>query len=169
MLAQQASLIKLGGREGDAWIMLHPNLFKDKTNTSKSPTPSTVFNNGSSAPQSNVRTSTATTPPSSSTSQPAIPNTNNSHLSTVSNEPIPLHFYPLMAYLARIHRGGLMKPFSSSVGLALGPGVYAAAGASSMEEYLALAVRAGVVECGGSNGYTWVRLHPDVLDGRRPI
>jgi hypothetical protein len=84
----------------------------------------------------------------------------------VSNEPISLHFYPLMAYLARVHGGGLMKPFSSSVGLAPGPGT---AGASSMKEYLALAVRAGVVECGGSDGYAWARPHPDVLDGRRPI
>jgi hypothetical protein len=62
-----------------------------------------------------------------------------------------------------------MKPLRSSVGLTLGPGVYATAGASSMKEYLALAVRAGVVECGGSDGYAWVRLHPDVLDGRLPI
>jgi hypothetical protein len=48
----------------------------------------------------NVRTSTVTTPPSSSTSQSTIPNTNTSHLPTVSNVPIPLHFYPLMTYLA---------------------------------------------------------------------
>jgi hypothetical protein len=171
MLAQQASLIELGGREGDAWIALHPDLFKDKTNAQKSATPSTVLNNSFSASQGNVRTSTATTSSSSSASQSTIPNknTNTSHLQTVSNEPIPLHFYPLMVYLARVHRSGLMKPFSSSVDLALRPGVYATAGASSMEEYLALAVRAGVVECGGSDGYTWVRLHPDVLDGRRPI
>ncbi|KAJ8583648.1 hypothetical protein M405DRAFT_884728, partial [Rhizopogon salebrosus TDB-379] len=155
MLAQRASLIELGGREGDTWITLHPNLFKDKTNAPKSPTPSTVLRNRSSAPQGNVRTSTATISPSNSASQSTIPNTNTSHLPIVSNEPIPLHFYPLMTYLARVHRGGLMKPFCSSVGLALRPGVYATAGASSMEEYLALAVRAEVVECGGSNGYAW--------------
>jgi hypothetical protein len=87
----------------------------------------------------------------------------------VFNEPIPIHFYPLMNYLARVRRAGLTKPLRSSVGLALGPGVYARAGASSMKEYLALAVRVGAVECGGSDGYAWVRLHPDVLDGRRPI
>jgi hypothetical protein len=169
-LAQRASLIELGGLEGDVWIALHPDLFKDKTNASKSPTPSAVPSN-SSAPQGNVRTSAATTPPSSSASQSTIPNTNtnNSHLPTVSNEPIPLHFYPLMTYLAGVQKHGLTKPLRSSVGLALGPGVYATAGASSMKEYLALAVRAGVVECGGSDGYAWVRLHPDVLYGRRPV
>ncbi|KAJ8588006.1 hypothetical protein M405DRAFT_820514 [Rhizopogon salebrosus TDB-379] len=168
MLAQQASLIKLGGWEGDAWIALHPNLFKDKTIASKSPTPSTVLNNSSSAPQGNVRTSTATIPPSSSASQSTISNTNTSHLP--NNEPIPRHFYPLMDYLARVGRAGLTKPLRSSVGLALGPGVYATAGASSLKEYLALAVRVGAVECGGSDSYAWVRLHPDVrADGRRPI
>jgi hypothetical protein len=173
-LAQRASLIELGGREGDAWIALLPDLFKDKTNASKSPIPSPIPStvpSNSSVPQGNVRTSAATTPPSSSASQSTIPNSNSntSHLPTVSNEPIPLHFYPLMTYLAGVQKRGLTKPLRSSVGLALGPGVYATAGASSMKEYLALAVRAGVVECGGADGYAWVRLHPDVLYGRRPV
>jgi hypothetical protein len=74
-----------------------------------------------------------------------------------------------MIYLTRVQKGGLMKLLRSSVGLALRPGVYATAGTSSMKEYLSLAVRTGVVECGGSDGYAWLGLHPDVLDGRRPI
>ncbi|KAJ8597232.1 hypothetical protein M405DRAFT_586593 [Rhizopogon salebrosus TDB-379] len=47
--------------------------------------------------------------------------------------------------------------------------VYASAGVSSLREYLVLAMNTGVVECGGSDGYAWVRLHPDVLSGRHPI
>jgi len=33
LLAEQASLVELGGLLGDAWIMLHPNLFKEETAT----------------------------------------------------------------------------------------------------------------------------------------
>jgi capsule polysaccharide export protein KpsC/LpsZ len=36
-----------------------------------------------------------------------------------------------------------------------------------MREYLALAVEAGIVEIGGADGQAWVRLHPDVLSGKR--
>jgi hypothetical protein len=79
------------------------------------------------------------------------------------------HLASLLSALAGVQKGGQMKPLRSSVGLALGPGVYAIAGASSLKEYLVLAANAGIVEGGGTDGYAWVKLHPDVPDGRRRI
>jgi hypothetical protein len=148
--AEQASLIELGGSEGGtAWITLHPDLFKEET-TPKSPTPPPAHSN--TLPQDNVNlsiSSTALPPP-----LPAVAD-------------IPLYFQPLITCLANIHMGGMCQPRCSNVGSILGPSVYARAGVGSMEEYLSLALNAGIVEIGGASDLTWVRLHPDVLSGER--
>jgi hypothetical protein len=71
--AEQASLVELGGSEGDAWIALHPSLFKEET-TPKSPTPSPIHSNSSSSPvpQDNVNpTTSSTTPPPHATAPPS--------------------------------------------------------------------------------------------------
>jgi len=71
--AEQASLVELGGSEGDAWIALHPSLFKEET-TPKSPTPSPTHSNSSSTPvpQGNANpTTSSTTPPPHATAPPS--------------------------------------------------------------------------------------------------
>ena len=153
--AERASLIELGGSEdGTAWITLHPDLFKEET-TPKSPTPPPAHS--SSLPQDNVNLSiSSTTLPLYATAPP---------LPAVAD--IPLYFQPLITCLANIHMGGMCQPRCSSVGSILGPSVYARAGVGSMEEYLSLALNAGIVEIGGANDLTWVKLHPDVLSGER--
>jgi hypothetical protein len=178
-LAEQASLIQLGGREGDAWIALHPNLFKQDINSDTpqpSAAPSTAHDNNSSTPHVNIPhtktpSSSATPPPSIASPGAAKPPTLNPNAEPfVAAAPIPLCFRPLIIYLAKLHKDGEPKPVRSVIGQGLGLAAYSQAGTSSLKEYLAQAVHAGVVECGGSGGSgssAWVRLHPDVLNGKR--
>jgi hypothetical protein len=171
-LAEQASLIELGGREGQAWIALHPNWFKDETTpvTPQSPTPSSVHSNSSPAPQDNIKTPasfTTTTPPPSFTSQAATPNPKTPPPPATSDKLIPFCFYPLVTRMVNFQKGGMTRPLRSSVGLILGPAVYATAGVSTVKQYLTLAMQAGIVELGGSDGHAWVALHLDVLSGKR--
>jgi hypothetical protein len=165
LLAEQASLVELGGLQGDAWIALHPSLSKEET-TPKSLTPPTAHPSSSPAPQYNVDTSTPSMPSTISPPYATTPNFSTPPLD-VSDGPILPCFVPLITCLANIQKDGMTKPLRSQVGLVLGPAIYARAGVDSLKEYLALAANAGVVECGGVSGYAWVRLHPDVLTGRR--
>ena len=159
--AEQASLIELGGWEGGTWISLHPDLFKEET-TLKSPTPLPAHSSSSPAPQDTVNRSTSSTAP-----LPHATITNSSKIPSLPTVVDPLCFQPLIACLLNIHRGGMHQPLRSTVGLIIKPAVYSRAGVGSMREYLALAVGAGIVETGGADGQAWVRLHPDVLSGKR--
>jgi hypothetical protein len=81
LLAEQASLIELGGQEPQAWISLHPSLFKEETNADawKSRTTSSANSNRSTAPQHDTKASilpTATIPSPSIASQSTIRNRN---------------------------------------------------------------------------------------------
>ncbi|KAG1756269.1 uncharacterized protein EDB91DRAFT_1091612 [Suillus paluster] len=176
-LAEKASVIELGGgktRGGAAWIALHPNWFRQEIDAPKSSAPSTVHSNNPPTPQDNISCSktsfTASTPPLSTASQGttklATPKSNSPPSLPVV--PIPLCFQPLIACLSNVHKNGIVKASFSTVALVLGSAVYSKAGTSSPEEYLAQAVDAGVVQCGGDGGSaTWVKLHPDVLSGKR--
>jgi len=154
--AEQASLVELGGSEGDAWIALHPSLFKEETIPKSPTTPSPIHSNSSSsaAPQDNVNPTPSSTPHATTPPLPAVVD-------------IPFYFQPLITCLENVQKGGMRQPLRSHVGLILGPAVYAKAGVGSMKDYLALAVDAGAVEIGGADGHAWVRLHPDVLSGKR--
>ncbi|KAJ8583645.1 hypothetical protein M405DRAFT_845678 [Rhizopogon salebrosus TDB-379] len=57
-------------------------------------------------------------------------------------------FYRNYPVIEQRSEGWVDETLRSSVGPALGPGVYATAGASSLKEYLVLAVRAGIMKCG---------------------
>ena len=162
LLAEQASLVELGGLKADAWIALHPNLLKEET-TPKSLTPPTAHRSSFPASQ---HTSTPWITSATSLPYATTPNPSTSPLDA-SDRPIPPCFVPLITCLANIEKDGVMNPLRSQVGLVLGPAIYARAGVDSLKEYLALAANAGVVECGGVSGYAWVRLHRDVLTGRR--
>lgn len=177
-LAEQACLIQLGGREGDAWMTLHPDLFRqdiDSDAPQSSSIPSAVHDNSSPTPQDNIPYTETPTPSSSAMPLPntaspeaAKPPTLNPNAEPfIAAVPIPLCFRPLINALAKFHRDGVPKPVRSAVGQVLGFAAYSQAGTSSLKEYLAQAVYAGVVECGGSGGSAWARLHPDVLNGKR--
>ncbi|OAX41325.1 hypothetical protein K503DRAFT_735880 [Rhizopogon vinicolor AM-OR11-026] len=163
LLAEQAFLIELGGREGDAWIALHPNWFKEETNAPPS-TPSTVHSNDYPASQDNIEAlvSTSSTPP------PALPWTTTSHPNTprMPYKPIPLCFVPLITCLLNVQQGGIVKPLRSTVGMMLESAVCFTAGVASMKEYFDLAVDDEIVEIGEDDGYAWVRLHPNALSGK---
>jgi len=156
--AKQASLIELGEWESGGWIRLHPDLFKEET-TPKSPTPP-AYSSSSPAPQDNVNPSTSSTTP------PPHATTTNSSTPPIPAVVNPHGFQPLITCLTNIHKGGMRQPLCATVGRILGPAVYSA-GVVNMQEYLALALDAGIVEIGGANGLEWVRLHPDVLSGKR--
>jgi hypothetical protein len=104
-LAERASLIEMGGWEGQAWIALHPRWFKEDT-TPKSSTPS-----------SSIRTP----PPPNLVSRAAARNfasravTRNlstpPHPPAVSDEPMPFCFYPLIK--CSEGWGGKAPPFIS--------------------------------------------------------
>jgi hypothetical protein len=161
-LARRASLIELGEWEGDAWIALHPDLFKDKTNASKSPTLSTVLNNSSSTLQGNVRTSTATTRPSSSASQSTIPESVEDKIRRIT----PAQFLPLINQLLLARSKGNTKPGRSAIAVALSQcdqDVYQRAGAKKFKDYSALAQRASLIELGIWKGDAWIALHPDLF------
>ncbi|KAG2061459.1 hypothetical protein BDR06DRAFT_946888 [Suillus hirtellus] len=176
-LAEHASLIQLGGREGDAWITLHPNLFRqdiDLDTPQSSSTPPTVHSNNSPTPQDNIphtktpsptSSPSAIPPPTPGPTKPPPLNPNAEPFRAIV--PIPLCFRPLITCLAKFHTDGVPKPVRSVVGQGLGPAAYSQAGTSSLKEYLAQAVHAGVVECGGHGGSAWARLHRDVLNGKR--
>lgn len=180
-LAERASLIRLGGREGDAWITLHPDLFKqdiDSDPSQSSSAPSTVHDNDSPTPHDNIPhvktpapSSSAIPPPSTASPGATRPPALNPNAEPfVAAVPIPLCFRPLITCLAKFHRDGEPNPVRSVIGQALGLAAYTQAGTSSLKEYLAQAVYAGVVECGGTGGSgssAWARLHPDVLNGKR--
>ncbi|KAJ8582322.1 hypothetical protein M405DRAFT_830835 [Rhizopogon salebrosus TDB-379] len=79
LLAEQASLIELGGWEPQARISLHPSLFKEETNADawKSLITLSANSNSSIAPQHDIKASiplTATIPSSSIASQSTIRN-----------------------------------------------------------------------------------------------
>jgi hypothetical protein len=171
-LAEQASLIQLGGREGDAWITLHPDLFRqdiDSDMAQSSSTPSTSPTPQGDIPYTTPTPSSSATPlPNTASPGAARPSTLNPNAEPfIAVVPIPLCFRPLITCLAKFHTDGIPKPVRSAVGQVLGLAAYSQAGTSSLKEYLAQAVYAGVVECGGSGASAWARLHPDVLNGKR--
>ncbi|KAG2147326.1 NYN domain-containing protein [Suillus cothurnatus] len=171
-LAEQASLIQLGGREGDAWITLHPDLFRqdiDSDMAQSSSTPSTSPTPQGDIPYTTPTPSSSATPlPNTASPGAARPSTLNPNAEPfIAVVPIPLCFRPLITCLAKFHTDGIPKPVRSAVGQVLGLAAYSQAGTSSLREYLAQAVYAGVVECGGSGASAWARLHPDVLNGKR--
>ncbi|OJA11526.1 hypothetical protein AZE42_12092 [Rhizopogon vesiculosus] len=157
-LAEQASLIELGGSEGNAWMALHPIWFMEETNV-PSPTPSTVRSNSSPAPQDNIEVlaSTSFTPPPST-----APRTTTPHPNTPRMPYKPIPHVPLITCLSNIQQVGMAKPFRSTVGMILG----SAAGVASMKEYFDLAVDDEILEIGEDDGYVWVRLHPNALSGK---
>ncbi|KAG1891527.1 NYN domain-containing protein [Suillus subluteus] len=147
LLAKEASIIEF--TRSNSWITLHPR-FRQEFDAPKSSTPSTGHSNNPPTPQNNISCAfTAPTP----LPPPVVP--------------IPPCFQPLITRLSKIHKNGLSKPFPSTVGLVIGPEIYSIAGASSLTEYFSQAVDAGVVQCGGDSGHAWVRLHPDVMSGKR--
>jgi hypothetical protein len=92
LLAQEASLIELGGSGSEAWISLHPNLFEEEIGVPESSAPLTVHSDNPSALQDDIRaptSPTATIPPPSTEPQSTIPNTNTQSLPAVSDKPIP--------------------------------------------------------------------------------
>ncbi|OAX33591.1 hypothetical protein K503DRAFT_859713 [Rhizopogon vinicolor AM-OR11-026] len=167
--AEKAFLIELGGLEGDVWISLHPRWFKEETNAPTSSTPSSVRSNGSPAPQDNIKIPVPkpSTPAPSPAPRTTTPNLKTPPMPAVSCKPIAIHFVPLITCLVNVQKGGMAKPLRSTVGLILGPAVYSRAGVVTLKEYLALAAEDEIVEMGGANGFAWVRLHPDVLSGKR--
>ncbi|KAG2041981.1 hypothetical protein BDR03DRAFT_946095 [Suillus americanus] len=173
-LAEQASLVKLTAWKGYTWIELHPNLFSQNIDSDPgtSSTPSTVHNNNSPTPPDNTPSSYTKTPlPSSGTTSPsstASPSAIrtpalNSNAAPFVAVPIPFCFQPLVACLTKVHNDGIAEPLRSAVGQALGFEVYSQVGTTKLKEYFSEAIDAGVVEC----GHNWVKLHPDVLNGKR--
>jgi len=165
-LAEQASLIELGGLEGQAWIGLHPKWFQEET-VPQSPPPSSEHSSSSSASQGGIKSQaslTTTTPPPTLAPQATIPNPSTP---PPADGLIPFCFFPLVTCLVNAQKGGISMPLRSAAGPTLGPTVYAMAGVSSLREYLALAVEANIVELGEADGQVWVNAHPDVLSGQR--
>jgi hypothetical protein len=88
LLAEQAELIELGGRAGDAWMALHPNLFKEEINAPRSPSPPNVHRYSSFAPHASTSfTETGIA------SQAATPNPNTF---PAAPDKHPFYFYPLI-------------------------------------------------------------------------
>jgi len=171
-LAERASLVSLGlhGPDGEAWIGLHPKWFEEDTVPQSPPPSSEHSSSSSSASQGSIKSQasfTTTTPPPTLAPQATIPNPSTPPPADVSDGLIPFCFFPLVTCLKNLQKGRMSKPLSSAVGSTLGPTVYAMAGLSSLEEYLALAVEANIVELGGADDRAWVKGHPDVLSGQR--
>ncbi|KAJ8583652.1 hypothetical protein M405DRAFT_828241 [Rhizopogon salebrosus TDB-379] len=104
LLAQQASLIELGGTGSEAWIAFHPNLFEEEISVPESSTPLTVHSNNPSVLQDDIRASTAPTatiPPPSAATQSTRRNTNTQSLPAVSDKPIPRYLQLLFKWVGQ--------------------------------------------------------------------
>ncbi|KAH7916025.1 NYN domain-containing protein [Hygrophoropsis aurantiaca] len=82
---------------------------------------------------------------------------------TCSFKHVPVHFQPVAKCLTQLRNKGVQRPLRSSVGLMLGPAVYARAGVKTFKDYLALAEQASIVQRGGRDGHAWVSLHASLL------
>jgi hypothetical protein len=177
-LAEEAGLIELGGREGYAWIALHPSWFDEGSVKS----PQSDSSSSVSSPMSDSPKTTQNPSPTSCTSSPveraasplSAASTSPSSSSLESNNSsspadayhhasqasIPARFQPLIDTLVYMRDKGHYQTLRSLVGLSLGDEVYARAGVSGFKDYILHASEAGLVECGGINGHAWIRLHP---------
>ena len=180
-LAEQAGIIELGGREGGAWIALHPNWFRvdgvttthSFSNTVSSPTsdpPQAAHDPLLTGPKSPLiektvifQTPTFTSPKFNSLENSNTPPTSpTDRQDCASRASIPAQFQPLIDILLRMRAEGLHQILRSLVGQLLGQDVYAQAGVSGFKEYVHQASEAQLVQCGGVGGHAWIRLHPEL-------
>lgn len=169
-LAEQAGIIELGGKEGDAWIALHPNWFgmNEITTTqfiSNRPTfdPPKTTQDPLLTGSEMIETAAiiqALGPRSLSSSDTSPTSPINRH-NSASEEFFP-EFQPLIDTLARMRAEGFHQPRRSVVGQMLNPVIYSQAGVSGFKEYIQRASEAQVVECGGVGGFAWISLHPEL-------
>ena len=183
-LAEQAGIIELGGKDGGAWIALHPNWFGvDDITTSflsnrvPSPTakpPKAIHNPPLTASETPLierttifQTPTFTSPKPNSPERSntvTIPTLPTDRHSSASRSSIPTQFQPLIDILIRMRAEGPYPTLRSLVGELLGKDVtvYARAGVSKFKEYVHQALEAQLVEVGGDGGQEWIRLHPEL-------
>ncbi|OJA15890.1 hypothetical protein AZE42_11707, partial [Rhizopogon vesiculosus] len=151
--AQQASLIELGGQEGqgEQWISLHPNLFKDGTTTKS--VPDTTTQSVEEATTDSVEEAT---------------------IESVENKIrrlTPPQFLPLINQLLLERSKGNMRPTRRSIANALkqyDKDVYKRAGVTNVKfgDYASQAQRASLIELGGQDSQgesTWIALHPNLF------
>ncbi|KIK73650.1 hypothetical protein PAXRUDRAFT_29239 [Paxillus rubicundulus Ve08.2h10] len=173
-MAEEAGVIELSGRYGNAWIALHPSWFEeesvihprsdsgssvsssiyDSPKTTQNPSPTSCTS--SLVERAASPLSAAFTSPSSS----LLESNDGSSPVDASQASIPAHFQPLINALVQMRDKGHYRILRSVVGLSLGEPVYARAGVSGFRDYVLHASEAGLVECGGIGGYEWIGLHP---------
>lgn len=135
-LAQQASLVVLGGNIGDTWITLHPNWHNAVLPAGALPVLLEKEERESCVPGA-----------------------------VVDSTPVDIDpgcFQPLVGILMHLRQSGQEQLMRSQVGQMLGAEVYRNAGVTSFKDYVARAVERRIVVCGGQGGSAWIRLHPDV-------
>ncbi|KAF8841187.1 DUF537-domain-containing protein [Paxillus ammoniavirescens] len=177
-LAEEAGLVELGGREGNAWIALHPSWFDEGSKRSpQSDSSSSVPSSMSDSPKAtqNPSPTSCTSSPveraasplsaaSTSPSSSSLESNDNSSPADAyhhaSQDSIPARFQPLIDTLLYMRDKGHYHTLRSLVGLSLSDEVYARAGVSGFRDYILHASEAGLVECGGIGGHAWIRIHP---------
>jgi hypothetical protein len=167
-LAEQAGIIELGGREGDAWIALHPNWsvvispgagVGDEVDSAQS----AAFSRASDTLD---RSSTTSESVLSSSAFPSTPSTTTgSHERDDSERRLCwTMFEPLILLLLAARESGTICPSRSTIASVLVQSdnqVYQRAGVLKFRDYTALAEQAGVIELGGREGGAWIGLHPN--------
>ena len=168
-LAEQAGIIELGGREGGAWIALHPNWSAaippgagvgDEVDSAQCATLSCASDtlDRSSPGYESVLSSSAfpSTPPTTTTGSHERDESERRQTWTV--------FKPLIHLLLAARESGTTCPSRSTIAVDLAQSdnqVYQRAGVSRFREYTALAEQAGIIELGGREGGAWIALHPN--------
>lgn len=179
-LAEEAGIIRLGGKEGDAWIALHPNWFDvDGITTTRSPSnrvssPTSDPPNVTQSPlltgcktppieAAIVQTPTSASPKSKSLeSSGPLPTLPTNQQDSPPRASIPSRFQPLIDILTRMRTAGFDRTLRSLVGQSCNKDIYAQAGVSGFAEYISQASEAQLVQVGGDGGHAWVRLHPEL-------
>ncbi|OAX31071.1 hypothetical protein K503DRAFT_806395 [Rhizopogon vinicolor AM-OR11-026] len=148
--AQQASLIVFGGRDGNgeqAWIALHPNLFKDE------PTPEAVE-------KITIQSAEKTT----------IQSVEKTTFESKIRRLTPQKFLPLINQLLLAKSQGNMNPTRRSIAKALmryDRDVYKRAGVDKWGDYVSQAQGASLIKLGGREDggeQSWIALHPNLLE-----
>ncbi|OAX32064.1 hypothetical protein K503DRAFT_870350 [Rhizopogon vinicolor AM-OR11-026] len=142
--AQQASLIELGGQgnQGEqAWIALHPNLFKEETTTEPVEEIAVEF-------------------------VEFVEETAIEFIEDKIRRLTPPQFLPLIEQLLLARSKGIMKPEMSTIAFTLleyDKDAYKRMGVNEFRDYASLAEQTSLIELGRSEGVAWIALHPNLF------
>ena len=160
-LAEQAGIIELGGREGGAWIALHPNWSAAiRVGSGVDSAQCAAF---SRAPDTHDRSSPRSESVLSSSTFPSTPSTTTGSHESERRQAWTM-FKPLIHFLLAARESGITHPSRSTIASDLVQSdkqVYQRAGVLRFREYTALAEQVGIIELGGREADAWIALHPN--------